>query len=135
MAPNFVFQDLRGILVAFALFAFVFAIPGYVVSWILDLFDFKQRLPAVRFVIGVVVSFAISPILTFLTYRLGSVNWAFLMLAAFAIAFGVLIIATKQTATPKEISRLQRTVILVAGGWLIFCILSLIDIQWGDQLF
>ena len=40
--------------------------PGYILGWTLNLFDFVARTLAARLVIGIVLLFAISPILLFL---------------------------------------------------------------------
>ena len=101
----------------------------------LSLFEFKHRLPAVRFVVAIVISVAISPILTFLTYDLASVELTFLMLAAFATAFIAILMRSEQNVTANDIWRLQRIVIFAAVGWTIFCVLSLVDIQWNNKLF
>ena len=60
---NYTLQDLIGYTLAFFLFPLVIVLPGYVFSSALDLFDFKYRLPVVKLGIGLLVSFAVSPII------------------------------------------------------------------------
>lgn len=131
---NFTFQDILGATLAFCLFPLVIVFPGYVVSWALDLFDFRIRQPIARLGIGIVLSFAISPIVLHLTSSLLSFNLALFTLTGFAVAFVVHILKEKPTFTSE--SKPPLTFILGIGmGWAIFAILSLINIQWGDQLF
>ena len=65
MLPNFMLQDIFGSLFAFVLFSLIFVAPGYITGRLLDLFDFKRRSSAARFVIAIVLSMAVCPILLF----------------------------------------------------------------------
>jgi len=127
---NFMIQDIASALLGFVIFPIVLIAPGYVTGWSLDLFDFKQRRPFVRLGIGLVLSFAVSPIALQLISSLISFNTALFTLMVFAVAFVVLAL--------KERSHLfVGTGIFwsIGIGWVIFAILSLVNIQWGDQLF
>jgi ABC-type sulfate transport system permease subunit len=64
---NFTLQDTLGATLAFCLFPLVIVFPGYVTGWALDLFDFRLRQPIVRLGIGLILSFAVSPIVIDLT--------------------------------------------------------------------
>ncbi len=132
---NFTLQDIISTLIAFLLFPLIYVIPGYVISWLFDLLDFRNRLPATRFVIAIVFSISLSPILTFLTWNLLSVKATFIVLAGFAVIFFIILLRTNRTEVSKDITRLQSISIYVAIGWSILSILSLIDIQWGDKLY
>jgi hypothetical protein len=124
-----------GASVAFVLFALIYVIPGYTAGWSLDLFDFRRRLPGSRFVIAIVLSLAISPILTFLSYHFSSVGPTFVLLGAFAVAFIVILARTKQPATPPAVKRLQWIAIVSAAAWSTVAIISLTDLQWGNRLY
>jgi hypothetical protein len=132
---NYFVQDFLSSTIAFVLFPIVFVVPGYVISWRLELFDFRRRLTTTRFIIAIVTSMALMPILSFLTYGLASVKFALALLALFAIAFVAILLRTKGIATPKASKPLQTTALYIAIGWSIFAILSLIDIQWGNRLY
>ncbi len=132
---NFTLQELAGSSLAFVLFSFVYVIPGYVAAWGLDLFDFRKRLAATRFVIAIVVSMAISPAITFLAYDLGSATLAFLLLAVLTFTFAAILLRTGRVAPAPGTPRLQRFALVAAGGWTLFVLLSLVDVQWGNALY
>ncbi len=133
--PNFTVQDIASTSLAIALLSFIYVTPGYVTGWLFDLFNFRKRLFATRFVIAIVLSIAISPIITFLTWHLLSVTATFILLGLFAIATVIILFKTKWPAVSNEVKRLQRFAIYIGLGWVIFSILSLVDIQWGNRLY
>ena len=132
---NFTLQDLVSTFIAFVLFPIIYVIPGYVIGWLFELFDFRKRIRATRFVIAIVISIAISPIITFLTWNLISVKATFIMLGVFIFAFIIIVAKTKRRGVSAKIKRIQSVAISAAGGWSILSILSLIDIQWGNRLY
>ena len=132
---NFTFQDLTGSIIAFLLFPIIYVIPGYVIGWTFDLFDFRKRLPATRFVIAIIVSISISPILTFLSWNLISVKATYVILVFFTAVFIYTFFKTKKTNNLEGITHLYIISICAAAGWSILSILFLIDIQWGDRLY
>lgn len=138
MAVNYTLQDIAGTLLAFVLFPLVFVFPGYVIGWALDLFEFRKRLPSVQFVMGIALSNALSPILLFLAYRLGTPRLALLCVFAFA-ATGLTLLAAsfrvKRPAPAPELRRYQRLAIGMSVLWMAFIVLLLVDIQVGDRLY
>jgi len=131
---NFTLQDIFGAALAFCLFPLVIVIPGYVVGWSLDLFDFRLRQFIVRLGIGLALSFAVSPIVLYLTSSLLSFNFTLLTLAGFAAAFVAIILKDKPVFTVEE-KKQSKILFWIGIGWTAFAILSLINIQWGDKLF
>ena len=139
---NFMFQDFLGTLLAVLLFPLVFLFTGYVLGRTLNLFDFVARTLAARLVIGIVLSFAISPIFTFLSYRLLSGRFTLLLLGLTAIAFAVTIFwktdraQTSVSDTQRSaLRRLQRRVLWITGLLVLFGIFFLIDWQFGERLY
>jgi hypothetical protein len=131
---NFTLQDTLGATLAFCLFPFVIVFPGYVTGWALDLFDFRLRQPIVRLGIGLVLSFAITPIVLDLASSLLSFNVAFLILGGFAAAFALIILKEKPVST-SQTKRGAKTILWIGIAWVTIAILSLIDFQWKDQLY
>ena len=127
---NFTFQDIFGAAFAFCLFPLVIIFPGYIVGWVLDLFDFKQRQPIIRFGIGIVLSFAVSPIVLYLTSSLLSFNFALLTLGGCALAFAIISLRERFLFTPDA-----KFFYWAGSVWSAFAILSLINIQWTDHLY
>jgi len=135
MLNNFTLQDIFGAALACALFALIFVAPGYVLGWLLDLFDFTRRTSAVRFVIAIVLSVAVSPIILFLVYHFTSAKTTILFLLLIGIVFSIILLKSKYASLPEEATSFYRTALLVAVGWIIFAILFIVDIQWGDRLY
>jgi len=135
MANNFTLQDIFGTILAFSLFSTVFVAPGYVVGWLLDLFDFSTHSSMMRFAIAIVLSIAISPIVVFLVYYFISAKATTLTLLFFVVIFVVILLTTKQTSFRGESKSRYRTVLFVASGWALFSILFIVDIQFGNRLY
>ncbi|MCJ7435249.1 MAG: hypothetical protein MUO77_17350 [Anaerolineales bacterium] len=131
---NFTLQDILGATLASFLFPIVIVFPGYVSGWALNLFDFRLRQPIVKLGIGFMLSFAISPIVLDLTSSLFSLNVSLLTLGGFAAAFAVIILKEKTTAT-ADTKRGAKTILWIGVFWVAPTILSLIELQWKDQLY
>lgn len=125
---NYTFQDILFALLGFLIFPCVLIAPGYVTGWLLDLFDFKQRHFVVRLGIGLVLSFAISPIVLQLTSSLFLFSVALFTLFVFFAVFLFLVLRQK-----VEIP--SRAFWILGVGCTLFAILSLINIQLGGSLF
>jgi hypothetical protein len=135
---NFTLQDILRAGLGFVLFSLVLVFPGYVLSWALDLFDFRRRTGVVRYGIAVVVSNAVSPIVLFLIYRLSSSGVAVGVLIACVLGWGVIqVVSRERKACSPEggRSRLRRVGWIVAGVWVVFSVVWLVDLQVGDRLY
>jgi hypothetical protein len=132
---NFTFQDILGAALAFCLFPLVIIIPGYVVGWWLGLFDFRQRHFVVRLGIGLILSFAISPVLLHLTSSLVSFNFSLLTLAGLGILFVLILRKERPALLSSEPSSGAHFIFWTGLAWVVFAIVSLINIQWGNRLF
>jgi hypothetical protein len=126
---NFTFQDIFGAVLAFCLFPLVILFPGYFFGWALDLFDFKLRASDVRIGIGILLSFAVSPIVLYLTWYLLPFNFVLLTLGGFALAFAAINIRQKFILTSG-----MKIFFWFGAAWSVLAILSLINIQWTDRL-
>jgi hypothetical protein len=130
---NFTIQDIIGATLAFLLFPLVIVIPGYVTSWALNLFDFRQRRSTTRLGIGLVISFAVSPIVLDLTSSLISLKFSALLLSSFAVAF--VVIVKEKFSVPLSTRHYIKTILWIGSIWVVFVILSLADIEWRDHLY
>jgi ABC-type sulfate transport system permease subunit len=66
---SYTVKDTLGILTATVALAPVLFAPGYLAGWAFNLFDFRQRRPVLRLILGVPLTIAISPILVYLLAR------------------------------------------------------------------
>lgn|GEM_PF-2837490 len=89
---NFMLEDAIGVFIGFILFFLIMICPGYVIGWILNLFDFRERRPFVRYLIANLLSVAISPILFYLTYRIVSRTFTFVAMFGLLAAFVVILL-------------------------------------------
>jgi len=127
---NFTFQDVCGAALAFCIFPLVIVFPGYVIGWGLDLFDFRIRRPQVRLGLGILLSFAVSPALLYLTLYMLPFNFVLLALGGFALAFAAINLRQRFVLTADT-----NAFFWSGAAWSMLAILSLINIQWTDHLF
>jgi hypothetical protein len=134
---NFTVQDINGSLLAFLLFPLVIVIPGWVVSWIFGLFDFRKRTYYAKLPIAILLSIAIVPALVFLVWRLTSFSVVLGILIAFLIVFCWTIYRDQRSicALQATWTRHQRIIALLAAGWVLFAILAMVDLQWNGRLY
>lgn len=139
---NFTIQDFLGSVFACVLFPFVMVIPGYVIGWTLNLFDFKSRRCLIRYLIGIVVSNACIPILTFLIVRFLPYYFVLLTLLVFAGAFFIIEFfpfirkgTVELLDRLKQLSIYERMGLSLGGLWIIFSLGLLLDLQIGHSLY
>ncbi len=141
---NYTVQDLAGFFIAFSLFPFIFVAPGFVSGWVLNLFDFRSRSKIGQTLLGMVFSFALSPIIFNLLCELISVKLSLFVLGGFAAIYLVLILTwifdrTILKNLDRETQPPFRRYLLLAGGtaliWVTGTALLLVELQWGDKLY
>lgn len=127
---NFTLQDIIGTLAGVALFPLVIVLPGYVLGWLFDLFEFRTRLLPARLAISLLLSIAITPILNYLTASFFSMKITLIITGLFAIAFVILLIY-ERPILPHD--HRWQTFFLIAFGWTALAIFCLVDLQWGQR--
>lgn len=131
---NFMLQDLSSTLLGFLLFPLVLIAPGYVVGWLLRLFDFRTRALHSRLALSLLLSVAISPVLFYLLSSLFSFTAAFLGMALFFIAF-IVLVCMDRPALPVFRNKAMKWVAACAVIWIAIALFSLVDIQTGKELY
>lgn len=130
---NFMLEDVAGSLRAIALFPLFVVLPGYAIGWWADLFRFRKRTAAFRVVAAIPLSFAICPILTYLAGRF-STTAIWVLYAFFAVAFALALARGRRDGAwgiPRKLWPFAAAVVL----WMIVCVGSLVDLQFGHRLF
>lgn len=131
---NFMLQDVLSTLLGFLLFPLVLIVPGYVIGWWLDLFDFHRRLLHSRLALSLLLSFAVSPILFYLsTSLLSYVGTAIMVLALVLVCAGMIL--HDKPAFPSVRNKAMIWVVACAGIWIVLALFSLVDIQLSEQLY
>lgn len=131
---NFMLRDILSTLLGFLLFPLVLIVPGYVIGRWLDLFDFRRRLLHSRLTLALLLSFAISPILFYLSTSLLSYVGTSIMVLALVLVCAVMILRDKP-AFPSLRNKTMIWVIACAFIWIVLALFSLVDIQWGEELY
>lgn len=138
---NYTLQDVLGTMLAVMVFPVVFVVPGYSAGWLFDLFNFKQRRPLTRFLTGILLSFAISPILFFLIFRFLPRNFIYIIAAAITILFVVILYRTPGSLQIIQLNRQDkpnRQIKFLLWGtlaWIVFLVLFLVEFQSDHRLY
>ncbi len=130
-APNFMLQDLVGALTAIALLPAFLVFPGYLLAWLLDIFEFRRRTAAFRFAFALPLSIAVCPILTYLLGRYASMPIA--RGAYLAGALAALFLIARRFSFPDR--GFNRKIAAILAVWLVVCLFSLVDLQIGERLY
>ena len=133
---NFMAEDLVGGLCAIVLFPLFLWIPGYVIGWCLNLFQFRQRTTGFRMVSSLPISIALCPSVTYLLGRFVGMPavWAFYVAAA-AVFAGLALSAWWRGARRIRFPEGTAAYIAILAVWLGIVLFSTIDIQIGDRLY
>jgi hypothetical protein len=139
---NFTVQDLLGSAAAFLIFPIVLLLPGYAAGWIFDVFGFRRRRRLTRYGIALLLSNAIVPIVAFLEIRYLSASFALVSLGACdVVAAGIDIYPILKHPVSASWHQLaqspaaEKLAILLGGGWVIFSLLLLVDLQLDQKLY
>jgi hypothetical protein len=132
-ALNYTLSDIFGALIAFGLFPLVIVFPGYTVGWLLDLFNFRNRTRIVQFLIGLVLSITISPILFYLSSSLISTWFSFALIVVFLLSSIAILIRNRKSNS--GINRFTKIAVWIGVFWVALAIFSLVDFQWGNRLY
>jgi len=131
---NFMLQDIASTLLGFFLFPLVIIVPGYVVGWFLDLLEFRRRFLHSRLALSVLFSFAVSPILFYLSSSLISFLGTSILLAFLVVVFIAIVFNDKPVILPVQ-NKGIRWVFIGAVVWTVFALFFLVDIQIGRELY
>ncbi|HMC57809.1 MAG TPA: hypothetical protein VKJ01_01335, partial [Candidatus Solibacter sp.] len=125
-----------GTLKAICIFPVFLFVPGYVIAWLLDLFEFRGRTAAFRITLSVPLSISLCPILTYLLARFAGMAAVWVFYSAAAAAFlVVLAFAWKGKGARRLVPAGSAIFGVILCVWLVVSVLSLIDLQIGDRLY
>jgi hypothetical protein len=130
---SFMLRDIGGSLVATIAFAALLYCPGYVIAYAADLFSFRSMDLRERSMWAIACSFCTVPVVAYLVARVGGLG-ADCWVAIAATAATAMLLAKRDVSGPLQRYD-RRLALLVALGWIAFCLLMLVDFQWGHKLF
>jgi len=122
------------------LFSTLYITPGYVIGWLLNLHQFRQRTDPAKYTFAIVLSNAFFPISIYLLYKYSNSKFVLVVIFLILAYFIYLVsIQRKGDRTSKggqyqdESQRFKRNSILMLIVWVFFSILLLVDIQFGNR--
>lgn len=132
---NFTLTDISASIAAVCLFPLFVLIPGYVVAWLLDLFDFRRRTMLFRLTLSVPLSIAIVPIWSYLAGRYFSMTAVWALYAASWASLAVLVFRGRHEAAPRSAPGAWRMAATILSIWGALALFSLVDLQLGGKLY
>lgn len=131
---NFTAADLVATLAAVCLYPLFVFIPGYLVAWLGNLFEFRGRTLIFRIALSVPLSIALCPVAIYLVGRFGSMHAVWLLYAACWIGFvPVVLWDFRQRRGLLRIDRKWWIFAGIAACWLMLALFSSVDLQLGDR--
>lgn len=129
---NFLLQDIGQSLLAVCLFPIFLIIPGYSIAAALNLAEFHTgRLPT-RIALGLVLSIAVTPALTYFLSKAFSLRFA---CAAFVLGAVTFIAVQLRALRAIPVGGLERRCCAIVLSWLGLAVFLLSDLQIGDRLY
>ena len=136
MAVSFTWIDVKAILMAVFCFAPYLLAPGYVVSRITNLFNFRKESAGMQIALSLVVSLAIVPVCINLLARVLSIRTCSLMLLVFSAASVLLLL--RDALSGRRLHAPYRSrwgpITLFVAVWLGICLFTFPDLQIGSRL-
>ena len=136
MISNFTQTDMVGSVEASLLLMLILFIPGYVIGWLTNVFEFRQRLVTTQAVLSTPLAVAVLPILVFYMGRYPAALWAFF--GASWVTFAVILRRTLKGRSGSGLPRIPRAVWIGVGFaliWALVAIGTLVDLQFKNRLY
>jgi len=136
MLRNFTAIDIIGSVEATLLFVLVLFIPGYVVGWLSNVFEFRERRITTQFLLSSPLAVAVLPVVIYLLGRYPKVLWT--LFGAIWLGF---IFLCRQIWKRSSLSHLQRFPPVAWLGvafvltWAFIAIATLVDLQFSHRLY
>lgn len=128
------FTDLAMFTVAIIGLGLQLLAPGYIIGWLTNLLDFRQRLFSTRLLLGLVFSVAVIPVVSYWIGKTASVNLIAWCSSATVVIFAWLLLRERRNIRLINDRWFFITVLLVLI-WIGIALASLIDIQIGKRLY
>src|SRR5580704_3172214 len=136
MSWNLTAVDIVRSVEASLLLSLILFVPGYVVGWLSNLFEFRDRRFLIQIILSTPLAVAVVPGLIFLFGRYPTALWT--LFGASWLGFAILIRPVWQRWWRGGKNRVPRVVWIGAAaalGWACLAIASLVDLQFKDLLY
>ena len=140
MAASFTWMDVKEILFAIPCFSPYLFAPGYLVSRVTNLLDFRKQTASMQIAISLVASLAIVPVSANVLARFVSARACSLWLLPFTLVSLLMFIRDQVTGRQRRSQPHQgpgtpwRFVALLTTIWLLVCLFTFPDLQIGTRL-
>jgi hypothetical protein len=136
MPINYTLQDTFSLLLAILLFTTVAVFPGFVLGWALNIFSFRRRTILAQYVIAIALSNALVPVILFLAFRFVSNSFGLGIILLFFFLWALLQIKSlSDNKLSFKLALYHKMALAMGALWVVFCILLLVDIQIGQNLY
>lgn len=132
-AHAFMLADVIRAVAAVCLYPLFVVVPGYVLAWAGDLFEFRRRTAAFQLALSLPLSISICPIAIYLIGRSVSMTAVWAVLAAVWVRFACLF--WRRRARFAGLSQMGRPFTAAAAIWVVLALLSLVDLQFGKRVY
>ena len=127
---NYALADAAGIFAAFVLFSALSFFPGYLIGYLLNLWQFRSRTFSFQLAASVPLSLSIGPIVTFL---LGLVtNWTCVWLVYLGVAVASLWLLVR---SKPHLDNTAKKAFLVGIAWILFAAVWVMDWQFSSRVY
>lgn len=135
MSPShaFMLADLGHALAAVCLYPLFVVIPGYVLAWAGNLFEFRRRTAAFQLALSLPLSISVCPVAIYLVARYASMAAVWAVFAAVWLCFAVLVV--RRPSRFAGLARIGRPLTAAAAIWVVLALLSLVDLQFGKRVY
>ena len=123
--------DVSRCVIAVILFPLFLIVPGYVVAYHLNLFQFRQMGTLWRAVAALPLSIGIAPIFVYLAWRSLGIGAVWCLMALVWVTFAHIVIVDRGGRR----QRVPRPVLWMMLGWAVISIAVQVDIPWGHRLY
>lgn len=129
---NFTVSDIFSTLCGFVLFPLVIVIPGYVVCCFLNVLSFRNIRFYHQIALSILISFVVSPIVFYLLSIFG--GYRLVSFFVFLLLLGAILLFVRNVPS-VSFSLEEKCLLLCALVWIVFSLLSLVDIQLRNGLY
>jgi hypothetical protein len=136
-----IFADFGTTLTAFVIFSFFMIAPGYVAGWLTDACGFREGSALRQAALTVPLSISVVPILVYLPWRFFSIRAVWVVLAAIAVAFWIILAMELRDASRRPDGfKWQRRAAWSVGFtavavWMLIGLGSLLDLRMDNRLY
>ena len=131
---NFMCTDIGLAFIASAIFPLYLVSPGYLLAWLGNFFEFRNRRLITQLLISVVISVSILPAIAYLIGKFVGFDFVNVILVMTFIVFLYLVVG-KVRSQPVHLGKWEKAAFLLTFAWILIAVISSVDLQTKDRLY